>query len=247
MKITMKAALKQKLRSVKAQVLGEYDKIRKADDEESEIERILKGIKIDWSDVAQEVDPLLVQMARDGVKAAADQLNVDIGVSTDLANKRAEKWAHERAAELVGMKWVDGELVDNPNPAWSIADSTRDMIRSDVATAIEEGWSNDKLAAALEENYAFSPERAETIARTETAAADVQGNVEAYQAAQEMGIRLMKKWITADDDKVSDECRENGEQEPIPMDDEFSSGAMWPPQHPNCRCDILPLVEDQDE
>jgi hypothetical protein len=56
------------------------------------------------------------------------------------------------------------------------------MLRSDVATAVEEGWSNDRLADALEQNHAFSEERAMTIARTETAATWTTTTLNSYQA-----------------------------------------------------------------
>ena len=120
------------------------------------------------------------------------------------------------------------------------------MLASDVTTAIEEGWSTQQLAQTLEDNYAFSSERAETIARTETAAADVQGNMEAYREAADNGIEVLKKWITANDDLVSVDCAMNGESDPIGLDEAFPSGASEPPEHPNCRCDILPVLMGED-
>jgi hypothetical protein len=43
----------------------------------------------------------------------------------------------------VGKKWDGEELIDNPDARWAITESTREMLRGDVATAIEQGLSTD--------------------------------------------------------------------------------------------------------
>jgi len=49
--------------------------------------------------------------------------------------------------------------------------------------------------------------------------------------------------MTANDDKVSTECAMNhGAGRSI--GEAFPSGATEPPQHPQCRCDVLPIVGD---
>lgn len=240
----MTGKLREKAKDVAAQAIEARADIGK--DAVSDTEDMLRRIRLDWDDIAEDLMPLLQQIAADGVTVAARQLSAEIGLSLDQANERAIAWAKDRAAELVGKKWVDGELVNNPNAAWSIEESTRDLLRADVTRAMEEGLSNDALAAIIEENYAFSESRAEMIARTETAIADTQGNVEAYKEAEKNGIVIYKEWLTADDDAVSEECAINGESEPIPMDEAFPSGAMWPPEHPNCRCAMVPVVQEEE-
>jgi len=42
-------------------------------------------------------------------------------------NEAARDYAHDRAAEMVGKKWVDGVLVDNPDAQWAITETTRDV------------------------------------------------------------------------------------------------------------------------
>lgn len=97
------------------------------------------------------------------------------------------------------------------------------------------------LADAIRENGAFSASRAEMIARTETAFADVHGNRMFYEEAEAYVGPIKWQWMTANDDKVSLECRMNhGEVRPI--GGVFPSGAVEPPQNPRCRCDVLPIV-----
>ena len=91
------------------------------------------------------------------------------------------------------MRRVGGKLVQNPNAAWRIDESTREMLRSDVIRAMDEGMSNEDLADLIQQNYGFSDARSENIARTETAFADSAGNMSAYRAS---GVVAGKRWIT---------------------------------------------------
>lgn len=238
------AFLQEQGTKIADQVVKLYTETAKADDERAV--QIIAQVQIDWAELVPEMADFLSQTTKSGVAAAAAQVSMTDADATKLAFGKAEVWASDRAAELVGMKWIDGELVTNPNPVWSITQSTRDMIYSDVNKAIDEGWSNDKLREAIEDNAGFSDSRASMVARTETAFADIQGNRDAYEAAQDIGIEIQWQWKTAEDDLVSDECAMNAD-EIRDIGDEFPSGATEPPQHPRCRCDVLPIVEDQDE
>ena len=113
-----------------------------------------------------------------------------------------------------------------------------DLALSDVRQAMEEGWTNDQLAAKLADNYAFSDERAMVISRTETIRASNEGALASYRAADV----TEKEWTTAEDDRVSEDCEANGEQGPIGIDEAFDSGDDVPPAHPNCRCVVVPVV-----
>lgn len=166
---------------------------------------------------------------------------VDDEAIVELVNEHAVRYARERAAEMVGRKWVGGELIENPSAQWRIDAATRDMVRALVTDAVESGWSNDRLAEALLEHHAFSDARAETIARTETAFADVEGNLEAYRQS---GVVAQKQWLTAPG--CCDECHEI-DGVIVPLDGEFPGGASAPPLHPNCRCDVLPVLEPEQD
>jgi SPP1 gp7 family putative phage head morphogenesis protein len=244
MLVKVQAELKKAAKSVAAQVAELRSDIGKAASDDAR--NIIKKVKLDWRDLTAELLPIYESIAKDGVNMAARQLQPVFAVSLEQANKEAIAWSEMRSAELIGKKVVNGKLVDNPKAEWSITDSTRDMIQSDVTRALDEGLTVDELSDLLEENYAFSPARAEMIARTETAMADVTGNIISYREAEGYGITIFKQWVTANDDLVSEDCAMNGESEPIPMDDIFPSGAMWPPEHPNCRCDIVPVVQEDD-
>ena len=46
-------------------------------------------------------------------------------------------------------------------------------------------------------------------------------------------------------DDACDECVANAEQGAIGLEDEFLSGDDAPPAHPNCRCDVLPVLIEE--
>lgn len=186
-------------------------------------------------DDAQE---LLEQITEAGGAAALAQIGL-VGDESivNQVNERAVEYARERAAEMVGMKWVDGDLVPNPNESWRIDEATRDLVRGDVTQALEDGLSNDALADVLADSYAFSEERALMIARTETAFADVAGNMAAYR---ESGQVAAKQWITGQD--CCDLC-DALDKTIVDLDEDFpDAGGDGPPLHPNCRCDVLPIL-----
>lgn len=196
-------------------------------------------IDLDWSDLVDDVEPRLAEVAVAAGMGALDQVDGLTEVAMKAMRKRAEEWAHDRAAEMVGMKWVDDELVPNPNAKWQITETTRDALRSLTEDALEEGWSAQRLADEMESAASFGSDRAFMVARTEMAKADSEGAMIGYK---ESGLVSGKEWQTAEDDKVSPECVECQEAGVIPLDQAFPSGVMSPPNHPNCRCVVLPVL-----
>ena len=156
----------------------------------------------------------------EGVIAAAKQLQDKANDEmVNLANEKGIDWALDHAAELIK----------------DFEDATRNDLVEIVGQALQDGWSNQKLADALADAWSFSPDRAEVIARTETAFADVQGNVALYREA---GVESLE-WLAADTEPC-DEC-EALDGKPVGLDGEL------PPLHPNCRCDVVPVLPETEE
>jgi SPP1 gp7 family putative phage head morphogenesis protein len=198
--------------------------MEKAGADKELIDAILAGLDLaPFESMTPEVAAVLSQVLADAGHVALTQVGMATTDMLALVNEGAVQHAAERAAELVAR----------------ISESTREMLRSDIADAMKEGWSNDRLASELEDSYGFSAERAEVIARTETAYADVQGNLAAYEAS---GVVSEKQWITGEG--CCDLCDALdgvtiGMNEQFEADGEFIDG---PPFHPNCRCDLLPVL-----
>jgi hypothetical protein len=183
---------------------------------------------------AAALQKLLEKQAKDGANEALNQVSEyiiegDISIMLGQANEKAVAWASDHAAELVTQ--IDG--------------TTRDGLAALVAKAEEEGWTNDQLSEAIGEFSGFDDARCDLIATTETAFADVAGNLAGWQ---ESGVVEGKKWLLAQDE-FCDDCAEMdgksvGLDETFDFDGEEIDG---PPGHPRCRCDLLPEVMSQED
>jgi hypothetical protein len=81
--------------------------------------------------------------------------------------------------------------------------------------------------------YLADESRAEMIAVTEVNRAIQQANADSLN---EEGVTLVR-WVTGGPDPCKF-CIANEAEGPHPLGVPFSSGALVPPQHPNCRCSI---------
>lgn len=211
--------------SIIKQVVAEYEKVSKADD--SDGQTIAQGVDFDLSVVINVTAKHLNTAAQQGIDTALDHL--DAAGAKDIAIDEDE------IASGIG-DYNAAELVTN------ISDSTREMIAKDIDAAMKEGWSTDTLANALADNYAFSDARADTIARTEVARADMEGSMQAYR---DSGVVESKEWLLAEDPCPI--CEENANDGIIGLDEKFSSGDDAAPAHPNCECDVIPIVKKADD
>lgn len=248
------AALKRKLKALaaaaSATVLDNVPErlLGKADDN-GEAARIAANAaqqaadELDWSFLINATEEGLAAVALDGARQALLRIGITDEGIVDQVFEQAASWAKERSAELVGMRYNDiGELVDNPNAAFRITDNVREEIADKVKEAISEGWSAGDLADEIEGIGSFSEARAETIARTEIIRANNEGHLVAFK---ESGVVSQKQWSTAEDGDVCDVCIENEEQGPIGLNEAFASGDDAAPAHPNCRCTIVAVIEDE--
>lgn len=171
-----------------------------------------------WERYGEEVIEELTSAIRAGILAEWP------GIEPALADTLAAEYARNRGARLLRL---DGDL--------NLVNVTRDRVNSLVAQTIESGDSLQTLQASLRNDFAFSPEKARTVARTETATAQGQG---ARQAAAAQGFDE-KRWITQGDDVVdangnSTPCLDAEAQGWIKIGDPFISGFDTIPAHPNC-------------
>lgn len=148
------------------------------------------------------------------------------------AYQLAVRWAQSRGAELLRL---DG--------AASLTAHTRERVRALVAETLQNGDSLRTLKNKLRaDGLSFGPARAETIARTETAMAQGEGKLQAFQSIGHEG----KRWVTAQDENVdggqaSGPCIQNAAAGALRLSAPFPSGHMTVPAHPRCRCTIAPV------
>lgn len=244
-------ALKQIAAKIADRIKATWDAegLAKVDsDTDALVDRLIRGAALDddFLLVPSFVGPELER----GFKTSGYSTLANIGLgddatSTDFVDTRAVEYSKRRGAELVGKRVLDdGSIVENPNPQWTIADSTRDMLRGTITEAVEDGWSSQRLADEIEESAAFSAARSETIARTELAFAAVDAHTE---VSIETGA-VAKAWLLGSEHDgeesspdICDECADAGV---IGLNEEFAPGITAAPAHPRCVCDIEYLYDD---
>lgn len=130
--------------------------------------------------------------------------------------------------------------------------TTRRKLQKLVRRGIEDGLSNDDIAKTISDSGAFAPSRARMIAQTETTSAINQATNEAYrQIEKEEDIKILKQWISSNDDRVREEHQQL-DGKIVPASEDFTVGSYSgsapagfgaPEMDINCRCTIAPIVQ----
>jgi hypothetical protein len=155
------------------------------------------------------------------------------------------------------QKWIDQATT---RIADDIGDTTIVQVKTLLGKGLEQGLTVDEIADNIEEK-GFSAPRALTIARTETTRAYTEGQVEAWR---QTGMVTGKKWLVAPEpcpfcEAIGQEDQTKGMSDPFYTIGDTITGSdgsrfvvdydnvSGPPLHPNCRCTIVPVLEDLPE
>ena len=192
----------------------------------------------DWDWFTRYADDTEKELRAAFVVSVGDELAAEVGASE--GQRLASQYARRRTAEILA---ADGDA--------AMSRSTRRQLSRMIGRSIREGEALSTLQTRIRSHYAFSPQRATTIARTESATAYGRGR---RQLAMERG-EDEAKWVTQGDDRVdfglaNGPCLVNEGEGWIKVADGFPSGHSAPPTHPNCRCTAIyrtsPPPEDFD-
>lgn len=201
--------------------------VNKANDKQKQNEEIAISILKEYqsstfnSELKQMMNDIIMQIYVDASQNAQAELTGSF-VRDPKFHEYAQSYAKDRTAELVGT---------GKNPAYSIDQSTRDMLRSDLTDMIDQGMTPAEIASELENNYAFSETRSMMISRTETGFAYNRGTLKMYD---ESNVKLV--YVT--DGDYDEDCRAaNGQVWGV---DYASINAL---QHPNCVRTFAPCLE----
>ena len=196
-----------------------------------EVDAIMTAVGIE---TAAELGTAIESAGSSAMVAAAEHRIAEVGVDIafDLKNPRAAKWLVDNAALKVTQ----------------INDVTKARMAGILHGAVEEGWSYDRTAKAIQTRWSefrigkpqlHIQSRAHLVAVTESANAYEAGNKLVIDEMTAVGLEMEKKWLTVGDDLVSEECDANQGEGWIPADQAHRSGDMHPPRFPGCRCDEL--------
>jgi hypothetical protein len=179
-------------------------------------------------DLTGELEGPMLDAFKRAAAVGATQVGFDISDITNQVDEAAVAFAADRGGELIK----------------DLAGTTDDALQSLLSRAVDEGMSSEDLSQAVEDLGAFGDYRADMIARTELAFAHVQGNVEGWKAAGDQVEG--KRSILGDLHDVPDECDDAADAGVVALDDDFGDGLDYPPYHPNCVCDVIPVLAEAD-
>jgi len=186
-----------------------------------------------WGEVVKQstgqLKAVITAAEADGLHAGADQFGLAFqgptptGSTFNLANPRAVSWFQQNGGSV---DYIAG-----------IQETTGNQIKTIIEAGITEGKSYTQVAKEISQTFdEFSKDRARLIAITEIGKAYEEGNMNFAQSLKDAGITMVKRWETSKDDKVSDGCQENEDEDFIPIDQYHRSGDQQPPRFPGCRC-----------
>ncbi len=216
-------------------------------DRQAKLDQVLDAYNFSqWGFLSAHLEDEIETSAKAGTESALEQMlaadyglrgtivaHADVDSFFNRMNESASNYAHDRSAEMVGKKWVEGMLIDNPDPKWAITDSTRDWLRDAIEKAFTEGMSPAQLAKDIQSSDAFSKSRAKMIAQTEIQTANVQSHARVATAG---GATHKRSFLSADHDQ-DDFCDDAADEGEVPIGHDYG-GMFGPPYHPRCYCSI---------
>ena len=231
------ASMRESLGDAAAEYLSSLDEVKPGDAEQviDKFDEILQPL---WETLPAKIEQALIDVTSEGaVNALFDLAVTDRSFFTSV-NRLALSWARNRSAEMVGMRWSGGQLVENTKAEWAISETTRDSIQNLVADIFKPDEDGRRagipqLTDRIRNATDFSDARAETVARTEVKNAAIQGQWDAWKAS---GLIKEVDFIYAELSTVCELCIDLSEGSPYLLEE-----CPHPVRdtHPNCNCSLV--------
>jgi len=135
-----------------------------------------------------------------------------------------------------------------------VQQTTKDRVAKIIRAGLADGASVGDLQRAIQRDVAFSPARALTVARTETARTVSEGQEMAFNQAANIGVRFQREWVSSQDNAVrtthrtepegmGGQLREPGEAFDSPSGATGLGPGLFgdPAEDINCRCVVRPV------
>lgn len=204
-------------------------------DTDEELIAMAAYMAIEWAKIVDNMYFELLGAYQTGIATAMTQLGMVSEEMEAELNKLAAEYAEKRSAEIVGMKLVDGNLVENTAAKMAISATTRDDLQDIVENAIKTSATQAELDAMILNAYTFSDIRSRLIAKNETAVAEVRGHLAGWQLSGR--VKKVNVVVSARH-SVYDSCDELVAGNPYAIE-----SAPLIPDHPNCECSLIGIEE----
>ena len=182
--------------------------------------------------------------------ALTESLSRDIRLSFDFGVQNIEKLINQNILDINPeviqfLERYNFDLVKGLNE--TLANQLRDTLQRGIIN----GDNSKVIAKEIKKVFETTKNRAEMIARTETARAYNYG---AFKAAQSANVELLKYYSAVLDDRTSGICRrlskKYSKENAIPINQDFiddvtGNRGLFPPNftHPNCRSEAIYITK----
>ena len=205
----------------------EFTKIETTDEEKIALAAYLA---IQWDEIVDSMTTSLMAAYLVGAEEALQQLGMVSQDINDAASKAAVEYANNRAAEMIGKKYVDEKLVESPSAKYVIANTTKDDLLDVVTQASQDDLSITEMMERIKMAGTFSDLRSQFIAKNERAVAQSVGHISMWKASGR--IKLVNV-VLSDAHNVYDLCDEHSSNGPYTLEN-----CPIIPAHPYCACKV---------
>ena len=198
---------------------------------------ILAMLQWQYADLYTAILPYMETAAGQGAEAGAYQIaanqGADLTQTLQEAVAKAKAAAADRAAELVSLKKEEsGNLVENPEAQWSMAETAKADVLQTINQAITEDWSPAKLEEQIKESPLFEQAHADLTADNEITRQQASGHLQSWLSS---GKVLEYQWTVADLG-CCPLCLSFNMLGSVPVGYRFAPFIYAPGAHPYCRC-----------
>lgn len=165
---------------------------------------------------------------------------VDIYKSIHLPSDNAfSTFSIDNARAMINASWLaDGKTFSQR--VWGNTERLVETLNEELIHCVVTGKKPTELRKLLQERFNVSYGRADTLIKTEVA------HIETAAAAQRYKDYGLEKYefLGRDEHDIGCACKElDGKQF---FYSEMETGKNAPPIHPNCRCTIIPVIDDDE-
>lgn len=177
-----------------------------------------------------------VRIMTEKYSAMAEAVNKAIAAeAVDTIGKEFLLLDNDRVKEIINSVWcADGKHFSTR--IWEDKKALQATLEKSLVDSVSRGLPKDEAVKFISKNFNTTFSNTDRIVRTELAHVQNTATRDTYKKA---GIQYVET-IVAEDERLCDECAQhNGKLTPIAAAREGVAYLF----HPNCRCDILPIIE----
>ena len=203
----------------------------KASKEDKELLFLAAYSAIQWEELVNNVTTDLYEATHSGGTDGLTQLQLSSQSDLEGIEQFARHYGVSRAAEMVGMKFVDNKLVENPEAKFTITGLTHDDLKDVIDDSLDKNLTIDAIQDEIKSLGIFSRSRAMLISDTEMSMAQFQGNLKVWKSS---GLVKTVSVVVSDDHDFEDVCDEVVDAGPYKIEE-----CPMLPLHPNCECQLV--------